>query len=175
LVARVFGRGISDLLSGYRVFSRRFVKSFPALSSGFETETEFSVHALALHMPVLEVLTPYRQRAVGSRSKLNTVADGLRILRAIVTLIQQERPLEVFSIAALLLVATGIGLGIPVVVEFLHTGLVPRLPTALGAVGLVLLGSLSLTCGLILDAVARGRKENKRLAYLAIPPTGWSE
>jgi Glycosyl transferase family 2 len=175
LVARVFGRGISDLLSGYRVFSRRFVKSFPALSSGFETETEFSVHALALHMPVLEVLTPYRQRAVGSRSKLNTVADGLRILRAIVALIQQERPLEVFSIAALLLVATGIGLGIPVVVEFLHTGLVPRLPTALGAVGLVLLGSLSLTCGLILDAVARGRKENKRLAYLAIPPTGWSE
>jgi hypothetical protein len=112
---------------------------------------------------------------VGSRSKLNTVADGLQILRAIVALIQQERPLEVFSIAALLLVATGIGLGIPVVVEFLHTGLVLRLPTALGAVGLVLLGSLSLTCGLILDAVARGRKENKRLAYLAIPPTGWSE
>jgi Glycosyl transferase family 2 len=175
LVARVFGRGISDLLSGYRVFSRRFVKSFPALSSGFETETEFSVHALALHMPVQEVLTLYRKRAAGSQSKLNTVADGLRILRAIVTLIQQERPLEVFSIAALLLVATGIGLGIPVVVEFLHTGLVPRLPTALSAVGLVLLGSLSLTCGLILDAVARGRKENKRLAYLAIPLTEWPE
>lgn len=175
LVAQVFGRGISDLLSGYRVFSRRFVKSFPALSSGFETETEFSVHALALHMPVQEVLTLYRQRAAGSRSKLNTVADGLRILRAIVTLIQQEHPLEVFSLAAVLLVATGLGLGVPVVVEFVHTGLVPRLPTALSAVGLVLLGSLSLTCGLILDAVARGRKESKRLAYLAIPSAEWPE
>ncbi|MFL5283062.1 MAG: glycosyltransferase family 2 protein [Rhodopila sp.] len=173
LVAQVFGGGISDLLSGYRVFSRRFVKSFPALSSGFETETEFSVHALALHMPVQEVLTLYRQRAAGSQSKLNTVADGLRILRAIVTLIQQEHPLEVFSIAALLLVSMGLGMGIPVVMEFAHTGLVPRLPTALMAVGLVVLSALSLTCGLILDAVARGRKESKRLAYLAIPPTEW--
>jgi hypothetical protein len=175
LVAHVFGGGISDLLSGYRVFSRRFVKSFPALSSGFETETEFSVHALALHMPVQEVLTLYRHRAAGSRSKLNTVTDGLRILRAIITLIQQERPLEVFSIAALLLAAAGIVLGVPVVIEFLHTGLVPRLPTALMAVGLVLLASLSVTCGLILDAVSRGRKEKKRLAYLAIPPMEWPE
>jgi hypothetical protein len=173
LVAQVFGGGIRDLLSGYRVFSRRFVKSFPALSSGFETETEFSVHALALHMPVQEVLTLYRQRAVGSRSKLHTVADGLRILRAIVTLIQQEHPLEVFSIAALILVSTGLGMGIPVVMEFVQTGLVPRLPTALLAVGLVVLAALSLTCGLILDAVSRGRKENKRLAYLAIPPMEW--
>jgi glycosyltransferase involved in cell wall biosynthesis len=175
LVAHVFGGGISDLLSGYRVFSRRFVKSFPALSSGFETETEFSVHALALHMPVQEVLTQYRHRAAGSQSKLHTVTDGLRILRAIVTLIQQERPLEVFSIAALLLAAAGVVLGVPVVMAFLHTGLVPRLPTALMAVGLVLLASLSVTCGLILDAVSRGRKENKRLAYLAIPPMGWPE
>jgi hypothetical protein len=173
LVARVFGRGISDLLSGYRVFSRRFVKSFPALSSGFETETEFSVHALALHMPVQEVRTLYRQRAVGTRSKLHTVADGLRILRAIVTLTQQEHPLEVFSIAALLLVSTGLGMGIPVVMEFLHTGLVPGLPTALLSVGLVVLSALSLTCGLILDAVSRGRKEQKRLAYLAIPSSEW--
>ena len=170
LVAHVFGDGITDLLSGYRVFSRRFVKSFPALSSGFETETEFTIHALALHMPVQEVRAPYRNRAPGSASKLNTVIDGLRILRAIITLVQQERPLQVFSFAAACLLATGIALGIPVVLTFLGTGLVPRLPTALLSTGLVLLAFLSLTAGLILDAVSRGRKESKRLAYLAIPP-----
>jgi hypothetical protein len=170
LVAWTFGNGITDLLSGYRVFSRRFVKSFPAMSAGFETETEFTVHALALHMPVMEVRAAYRNRSAGSNSKLNTVFDGIRILRAIVTLIQQERPLQVFSLAALCLLACGIGLGIPVVVEFLETSLVPRLPTALLSTGLVLLAFLSLTCGLILDAVSRGRKEIKRLAYLAIPP-----
>lgn len=170
MVARVFGGGITDLLSGYRAFSRRFVKSFPALSSGFETETEFTIHALALHMPVQEVRAPYRNRAPGTASKLNTFVDGIRILRAIVTLVQQERPLQVFSGAGLLLLAAGIGLGIPVVMTFLNTGLVPRLPTALLSTGLVLLAFLSLTAGLILDAVSRGRKENKRLAYLAIPP-----
>jgi hypothetical protein len=170
IVAGVFGGGITDLLTGYRVFSRRFVKSFPALSSGFETETEFTIHALALHMPVQEVRANYRHRAPGTRSKLNTVVDGTRILRAIVTLIQQERPLQVFSIAALGLLCLGIGLGIPVVVEFLRIGLVPRLPTALLSVGLVLLAFLSMTCALILDAVSRGRKENKRLAYLMVPP-----
>lgn len=175
IVSRVFGDGITDLLSGYRVFSRRFVKSFPALSSGFETETEFTVHALALHMPVQEVRAQYRNRAVGSCSKLNTFVDGLRILRAIVTLIQQERPLQVFSLAALVLLGLGVGLGIPVVFEFLGTGLVPRLPTAVLATGLMLLGFLSLACGLILDAVSRGRKENKRLAYLAIPPLETTE
>ncbi len=169
LVRWAFGDGITDLLSGYRVFSRRFVKSFPALSSGFETETEFTVHALALHMPVQEVRANYRNRPAGSSSKLNTIVDGVRILRAIVTLIQQERPLQVFSMAALALLLLGSGLGVPVVIEFLHTGLVPRLPTALLATGLVLLSFLSLTCGLILDAVSRGRKENKRLAYLSIP------
>jgi hypothetical protein len=169
IVTGAFGSGVSDLLSGYRVFSRRFVKSFPALSSGFETETEISVHALALHMPVQEVGVCYRTRAAGSRSKLNTLVDGMRILRAIVTLIQQERPLQVFSAASLVLLATGIGIGVPVVIEFLHTGLVPRLPTAVLSTGLVLLSSLSMVCGLILDAVSRGRKENKRLAYLAIP------
>ncbi len=164
------GGGLSDLLSGYRVFSRRFVKSFPALSSGFETETEFTVHALALHMPVQEVRAHYRNRAAGTSSKLNTVRDGFRILRAIVMLIQQERPLQVFSLAALVFLSLGVILGIPVVVDFLHTGLVPRLPTAVLSTGLILLGFLSLACGLILDAVSRGRKENKRLAYLAIPP-----
>jgi Glycosyl transferase family 2 len=170
VVAGAFGGGISDLLSGYRVFSRRFVKSFPALSSGFETETEFTVHALALHMPIQEVRASYRNRAAGSSSKLNTFVDGMRILRAIVTLIQQERPLQVFSLAALGLLSIGTSLGVPLVFEFLQTGLVPRLPTAVLSTGLMLLGFLALTCGLILDAVSRGRKENKRLAYLAIPP-----
>jgi hypothetical protein len=169
LVGWAFGSGISDMLSGYRVFSRRFVKSFPALSAGFETETEFTVHALALNMPVMEVRTEYRARAAGSASKLNTVRDGIRILRAIVTLLQQERPLQVFALAAGALLTAGIGLGVPVVLEFLATGLVPRLPTALLATGLTLLAFLSLTCGLILDSVSRGRKELKRLAYLAIP------
>jgi Glycosyl transferase family 2 len=173
IVSWVFGDGISDLLSGYRVFSRRFVKSFPALSSGFETETEFSVHALALHMPMQEVRANYRSRPEGSRSKLNTVVDGIRIVRAIVTLVQQERPLQVFSLAALTLATLGILLGIPVVIEFLGTGLVPRLPTALLATGLILLAFLSQTCGLILDAVSRGRKEMKRLAYLTLSPLEW--
>jgi glycosyltransferase involved in cell wall biosynthesis len=170
LVTWAFGGGITDLLSGYRVFSRRFVKSFPALASGFETETEFTIHALALHMPVLEVRANYRNRAAGTSSKLNTLKDGMRILRAILALIQHERPLEVFSLLALGLGIAGTALGIPVVAEFMTTGLVPRLPTALLATALVLLSNLSLTCGLILDAIARARKENKRLAYLAIPP-----
>jgi glycosyltransferase involved in cell wall biosynthesis len=175
LVSRAFGGGISDILSGYRVFSRRFVKSFPALSSGFETETEFSVHALALHLPVQEVPTLYRLRAAGTRSKLNTIGDGLRIVRALATLVRQERPLEVFSLAALVLAAAGLGLGIPVIAGFLHTGLVPRLPTALLSTGLVLLSFLSAICGLVLDAISRGRREIKRLAYLAIPPVEWPE
>ena len=170
LVSSAFGDGITDLLSGYRVFSRRFVKSFPALASGFETETEFTVHALALHMPVQEVRAFYRNRPPGTASKLHTIIDGLRILRAIVTLIQQERPLQVFSLAALVLLTFSVSLGIPVVMEFLYTGLVPRLPTALLSTGLMLLAFLALTCGLILDALTRGRKESKRLAYLAIPP-----
>jgi len=169
MVAWTFGGGVTDMLSGYRAFSRRFVKSFPAMSSGFETETELTIHALALNMPLREVRAQYRNRAEGTHSKLNTLVDGIRILRAIVTLIQHERPLQVFSLIALLQVTLGIGLGIPVVFEFLQTGLVPRLPTAMLSTGLVLLAALSLCCGLILDAVSRGRKENKRLAYLAIP------
>jgi glycosyltransferase involved in cell wall biosynthesis len=170
LVSWTFGGGITDLLSGYRVFSRRFVKSFPALSSGFETETEFTIHALSLHMPVQEVRAHYRIRAAGTSSKLSTLKDGIRILKAILTLIQHERPLQVFSVNALVLLIAGISLGVPVVIEFERTGLVPRLPTALVSTGLVLLANLSMTCGLILDAVSRTRKENKRLAYLAILP-----
>ncbi len=175
LVTWAFGGGITDLLSGYRVFSRRFVKSFPALSSGFETETEFTVHALSLHMPVQEVRTQYRNRAAGTSSKLSTFKDGAKILRFILALIRHQRPLEVFALQALVLTITGVALGVPVVAEFMHTGLVPRLPTALLATALVLLASLSLTCGLILDAVAYTRKENKRLAYLAIPSLALTE
>lgn len=167
IVRWVFGRGASDLLSGYRVFSRRFVKSFPALAAGFETEAEFTIHALALHMPLREMQTSYRGRPEGSRSKLHTIKDGLRILRTILALVGQERALQTAGLVMGGLLLAGLSLGAPVVAEFLHTGLVPRLPTALLATGLVLLGFLSLGCGLVLDAVSRGRKEMKRLAYLA--------
>ena len=170
MVRLVFGNGITDMLSGYRVFSRRFVKSFPALATQFETETEFTIHALALNMPMREVTTSYRNRPPGSASKLRTIADGFRILRAILTLIEQERPLQSFGAVSLMLIAAGFGLGLPVVTAYLDTGLVPRLPTAVLATGLMLLGFLSLGCGLVLDSVSRGRKEMKRLAYLAIPP-----
>jgi glycosyltransferase involved in cell wall biosynthesis len=169
IVRRVFGRGASDLLSGYRVFSRRFVKSFPALAAGFETEAEFTIHALALHMPMREMRTTYRGRPEGSRSKLNTVGDGLRILRTILALVGQERALQTALLVLAILLSAGLALGAPVVAEFMRTGLVPRLPTALLATGLVLLGFLAMGCGLVLDAVSRGRKEMKRLAYLACP------
>jgi len=163
---------VSDVLSGYRAFSRRFVKSFPALSSGFETETEFTIHALGLNVPVGELPTRYRGRAAGSRSKLHTVSDGLRILRTIMMLVKQERPLQFFGLAGIVLLLAGLGLGAPVVLEFLRSGLVPRLPTALLATGLVLASSLALVCGLVLDQVTRGRKELKHLAYLSIPAIG---
>lgn len=169
MVRMVFGDRISDMLSGYRVFSRRFVKSFPALAGGFETETEFTVHALDLRMPVGEVMTAYKDRPAGSTSKLRTYSDGVRILRTIVVLVKEERPLQFFSICGLLLLALAILLGGPVVGEFLRTGLVPRLPTAVLAMGLGLIAALSFACGLVLDSVSRGRKEVKRLAYLSVP------
>ena len=169
LVAALFGRGVSDMLSGYRVFSRRFVKSFPALSAGFETETELTVHALELNMPTGELKTPYRERPAGSVSKLRTWRDGLQILGSIVLLLKEERPLYLFTAAAALLAVAGLALGIPVIVEFTRIGLVPRLPTAVLATGLMLIACLSAACGLILDSVTRGRHETKRLAYLAIP------
>ncbi|TDH59767.1 glycosyltransferase [Dankookia rubra] len=167
MVAQVFGDRISDMLSGYRVFSRRFVKSFPALSAGFETETELTIHALELNMPVGELPTAYKDRPAGSASKLRTYADGLRILRTILVLVKEERPLQFFSLAALGLLLLGLGLAAPVLWQYLETGLVPRLPTAVLATGVVLLSFLSQVCGLVLDSVARGRKESKRLAYLA--------
>lgn len=169
LVAKIFGSRIRDLLSGYRVFSRRFVKSFPAASHGFEIETELTVHALQLRMPLGEVDTPYRDREAGSTSKLNTYADGARILRTIVMLVKDERPLLFFSIAAAVLFCLSIGLAIPIVLEFHRTHLVPRFPTAILAMGIMLLSSLSLFCGLILDSVARGRAEVRRMRYLDIP------
>ncbi len=172
LVARVFGNRIHDMLSGYRVFSRRFVKSFPALASGFETETELTVHALELRMPVAEVKTPYKDRPEGSVSKLNTFRDGFRILRTILTLVKAERPMAFFFAMFFVLFMAGLMLAVPLVDTWLHTGLVPRLPTAVLSMGLVLLAFLSLTCGLILDTVTQGRREMKRMRYLAIPAPG---
>ncbi len=172
IVSLLFGNRVSDMLSGYRVFSRRFVKSFPALSTGFETETEFTVHALELAMPVGEVPSPYRDRPAGSASKLRTYTDGARILRTIVLLVKEARPFQFFAVFAAALGLAALVFGIPVVTEFMHTGLVPRLPTAVLSAALMGLAFLSTTCGLILDSVARGRKEAKRMAYLAIPAIG---
>lgn len=169
LVRGLFGDCVTDVLSGYRAFSRRFVKSFPALTDGFEIETELTVHALELRLPVDEVSAGYRVRPPGSQSKLRTLTDGLRILRTILWLMKEARPLGFFAAAGSVLLLTALVLGTPVVTEFLKTGLVPRLPTAVLATGLVLLSSLTVVCGLVLDSVERGRKEIKRLAYLAIP------
>ena len=169
MVAAIFGNRITDLLSGYRVLSRRFVKSFPALAAGFETETELSIHALELKMPLGEIETPYKDRMEGSASKLNTYKDGARILATIVQLVKEEKPLQFFTIASAILFLTGFGISIPIFVEFHRTHLVPRFPTAILATGIVLLSFLSLFCGLILDSVARGRREAKRMIYLSIP------
>jgi hypothetical protein len=169
VVRMVFGDRITDMLSGYRVFSRRFAKSFPALAAGFETETEFTVHALELRMPVGELRTRYKERPPGSHSKLSTWRDGFRILRTIGLLVRRERPLPFFAAAGLALALLSVGLAVPVLQTFLATGLVPRLPTAVLSTGLMLLAFLSLACGLILDTVTRGRLEARRIAYLAIP------
>jgi glycosyltransferase involved in cell wall biosynthesis len=169
LVAGLFGKRFSDMLSGYRVMSRRFVKSFPALSTGFEIETELTVHALQMRVPIAEFPTPYSERSAGSSSKLRTISDGVRIMRTIVYLLKEERPLAFFGTASAILVLVALALGVPVVVEFIRTGLVPRLPTAVLAMGLMILASLSLVCGLILQTVTRGRIEMKRLSYLSIP------
>ena len=169
MVRLVFGDRITDMLSGYRTFSRRFVKSFPALAHGFETETEFTVHALELHLPVGELPTPYRERPAGSASKLHTIRDGVRILGTIAALVRRERPLPFFGgLAALLLLLAAL-LMIPVLETYLETGLVPRMPSFLASVGLTILAWLSIACGLILDTVTQGRREAKRMAYLSIP------
>ena len=171
-VRRLFGKRVTDMLSGYRCFSRRFVKSFPALARGFETETEFTVHALELRMPVGEIRTLYGERQAGSASKLRTYRDGYRILRLILALVQRERPRLFFGIAALVLALGSAVLFAPVLDTFLRTGLVPRLPSFVASAMLMMLAFLSLTCGLILDTVTRGRLEAKRIAYLSHPAPG---
>src|ERR1700721_348414 len=169
-LASVFGREFKDILSGYRVFSRRFVKSFPVLSDGFEIETELSVHALELSLPTAEIETPYYARPEGSVSKLNTWRDGFRILGTILKLYRSEKPLRFFSGIGIFLMLASIGLAIPVFITYLEQGIVPRLPTAILSMGLMVLAMLSLSSGLVRDTVTRGRREMKLLAYLAQAP-----
>ncbi len=172
MLARLFGRSFTDILSGYRVFSRRFVKSFPSLSAGFEIETEISVHALELRMPCAEIETPYYARPEGSESKLSTYGDGWRILSTIVTLYRIERPLLYFGGLGLLLALVAVALAVPLVLTYAQTGLVPRFPTAILVTGLVIVAALCFFAGLILDTVVRGRREMRRLAYLTYPAPG---
>ena len=169
LVAWTFGNGLTDMLSGYRVFSRRYVKSFPSLAVGFEIETELTVHALHLRMPIAEIATPYRERPSGSTSKLSTYRDGLRILWKILVFIKEERPMAFFSLIGLGFCLLAVVLMVPILREFLATGLVPRLPTAVLSMGLMTIGFISFACGLILDTVSRGRSEMKRMRYLSTP------
>lgn len=170
LVAWLFGGSFKDMLSGYRVFSRRFVKTFPALATGFETETELTVHAASLHMPVMEVETPYFARAAGTESKLNTWRDGFRILCAAFKLAKDERPMFIFGTIGLILIVLSLALAVPVLLTYLETRLVPRLPTAVLSAAIMGLASLSLVAGIILDGVSNGRREIKRLHYLAHGP-----
>jgi glycosyltransferase involved in cell wall biosynthesis len=178
LLASLFGRTFSDIFSGYRVFSRRFVKSFPALSRGFETETEISVHALELAMPVGEMVTAYGARPEGSHSKLSTYRDGWRIMRTILHLFRIERPVLFYGGIAAFLAALGLILAVPLAITYAATGLVPRFPTAILVTGLMIVAALSFFCGLILDTVVRGRREVRRLFYLSFPaaaPNGRQE
>ena len=171
-LAEVFGHDFKDILSGYRVFSRRFVKSFPVLSDGFEIETELSVHALELALPVAEIETPYFARPEGSFSKLNTWRDGFRILGTILKLYRSEKPLRFFTAIGIFLALVSIGLAIPIFVTYVQEGIVPRLPTAVLSTGLMIVAILSMSSGLVLDTVTRGRREMKLLAYLSQPPVG---
>jgi hypothetical protein len=171
-VTHIFGRAFTDILSGYRVFSRRFVKSFPILSGGFEIETELTVHALELELPVGEVATPYYSRPSGSASKLSTWQDGFRIVWTVLKLYRAERPLALFGSVGIALALIAIGLAVPIFITYLQQGLVPRLPTAVLSTGLMLVAFLSIACGLILDTVTRGRREAKLIAYLALRAPG---
>ena len=169
VVRMVFGRQFEDMLTGYRAFSRRFVKSFPAHSRGFEIETELTVHTLQMRLPAIEVEAPYGERPDGSESKLSTFRDGWRILRMISLMVREERPLQFFGIASLACVVAAGLMTAPLMLDYLRTGLVPRQPTLIVGVGLAVVALLSLVCGLILDTVARARLEQRRLAYLAFP------
>jgi glycosyltransferase involved in cell wall biosynthesis len=172
LLAGLFGRSFTDIFSGYRVFSRRFVKSFPALSRGFETETEISVHVLELAMPVAEVVTAYGARPEGSESKLSTWRDGWRIMRTILHLFRIERPVLFYGGFAAFLAGLGLVLAVPLILTYAETGLVPRFPTAILVTGMMVVAFLSFGVGLILDTVVRGRREVRRLHYLALPAVG---
>ena len=169
IVRFFFGRQTSDMLSGYKVLSRRFVKSFPAMSRGFETETELTVHALEMRMPMAELSAPYKERPEGSTSKLRTYRDGWRILMLISRLIKDERPLAFFATLGALFTLASLALGLRIVVEYFETGLVPRIPTAILSVGCAVLAALSVFAGVILDVVTKARQEIKRLAYLSLP------
>jgi glycosyltransferase involved in cell wall biosynthesis len=168
LVRRIFGREFTDILSGYKVLSRRLVKTFPATSTGFEIETELAVHCLEMELPSAERPVRYRLRPEGSISKLRTIRDGFRILMLISRLVKDERPLQFFGLVGFLSATIGIGLGMPVVSTYFETGLVPRFPTAILALGLVILASLSIFTGIILDVVTKARREMKRLTYLSV-------
>jgi glycosyltransferase involved in cell wall biosynthesis len=169
LVRNIFGKQFKDMLSGYKVFSRRFVKSFPATSDGFEIETELTVHALELNMPCAEEQAVYGERPLGSLSKLKTYRDGAKILLLIAHLVRNERPLQFFGIAGLIFIVIAVLIDFPLIITFIETGLVPRIPTAILSVGLAIIGILSCFAGLILDAVTNMRYEMKRLTYLSIP------
>ena len=178
IVKAIFGKQFNDMLSGYRVLSRRFVKTFPALSSEFELETELTVHALELRMPTAEVETPYRGRPKGGVSKLRTYRDAWRILATIMILVKEERPFQLFGTIFGLLTVISLTISVPLMIVYLRTGLVPRLPTVVLTTGLMLLGFLSLFAGLILDTVTLGRREAKRMHYLsicALPPGGFQQ
>ncbi|MBK18004.1 MAG: glycosyl transferase [Rhodospirillaceae bacterium] len=168
-VGWLFGHRFTDILSGYRAFSRRFVKSFPALASGFEIETELTIHALEMKMPVGEVEAPYQARPEGSTSKLNTWRDGMRIMATIIFLFKEVRPFKFFGAIFVILAAVSLLLAYPLLVTFFETGLVPRLPTAILTTGIMVLAFISMVCGIILDSVCRGRRETKRMYYLALP------
>ena len=169
IVTLLFGSQITDVLSGYRAMSRRFVKSFPALSRGFEIETELTIHALELRLPIAEIETPYKERPAGSFSKLSTYRDGFRILRVITVLMKEERPLQFLGAISIAIFLVAIGLALPLFWTYVETGLVPRFPTAVLVSGLSIVSLLTFFSGLILDTVTRGRRENKRMRYLEFP------
>ena len=169
LVRALFGRDFKDMLSGYRVLSRRFVKSFPVMAAGFEIETELTIHSLELEMPVAEIEGDFKDRPIGSQSKLNTFSDGFRIIWTILKLLKQERPMELFSLVGLACALASVVLAYPLFITYFEVGEVPRFPTAILATGLMLIAFLCWACGLILDTVTRGRRESKRMRYLALP------
>lgn len=168
-MTKLFGYGFTDMLSGYRVFSRRFVKSFPAMSHGFEIETELTIHALELRIPSSEIKTPYSARLAGSESKLNTYQDGLKILKTIIVLFGIERPFQFYGFLAVLFMSTSFAFAVPLLLTYIETGLVPRFPTAILSTGLAVTSVISFVTGLILQTVTVGRRENKRLRYLSLP------